>query len=293
MSGFREGDQVKAVIIEVDTEKRRINFSIKPSWFEDANEDNDEEDAEDADEGDDASDDDDDDQAEGDELDLNGLLQDEGDGSDDDDGNSEEDEGSEDEEMGSDEDDEEADLPPPKVGPSSKPKVTTKSSAPGITIKGGFDWSDAVAASDAESSGSSSDDEATPQKAKAKGKAKACYELAATSTDAQPESANDFERALLASPNSSFLWIQYMSYLLQLHEIDKARKIGRQALQRIGFREEEGKVECVDGVDQCRAGLRHGGRALRRCSRKLQSTTTRRLCIYDMRRRCKSLVRRT
>ena len=47
---------------------------------------------------------------------------------------------------------------------------------------------------------------------------------------------------LLASPNSSFLWIQYMSFLLQLHEVDKARKIGRQALQRIGFREEEEKL---------------------------------------------------
>ena len=35
LKGFREGDQVKAVITEIDQEKRRLNFSIKPSRFSD------------------------------------------------------------------------------------------------------------------------------------------------------------------------------------------------------------------------------------------------------------------
>lgn len=33
-----------------------------------------------------------------------------------------------------------------------------------------------------------------------------------------------------------------MSFLLQLHEIDKARQIGRMALGKIGYREEEEKL---------------------------------------------------
>jgi rRNA biogenesis protein RRP5 len=79
-------------------------------------------------------------------------------------------------------------------------------------------------------------------KSKLKGKTRAVEDLTATAPDAQPESTADFERALLASPNSSFLWIQYMSFLLQLHEVDKARRIGRQALEKIAYREEEEKL---------------------------------------------------
>ena len=67
-------------------------------------------------------------------------------------------------------------------------------------------------------------------------------DLTATAADGQPGSATEFERALLASPNSSFLWIQYMSFNLQLHEVEKARQIGRTALEKIGFREEEEKL---------------------------------------------------
>ena len=99
----------------------------------------------------------------------------------------------------------------------------------------------------AEPSGSSSDEEddvpiAPIRSVKAEGKRRAVEDLTATAPDARPESVTDFERALLASPNSSFLWIQYMSFQLQLHEIDKARLTGRQALGKIGFREEEEKL---------------------------------------------------
>ena len=43
--------------------------------------------------------------------------------------------------------------------------------------------------------------------------------------DAQPQSANDFERHLLASPNSSFLWIKFMEFQIALTEVDRARHI--------------------------------------------------------------------
>ena len=49
-------------------------------------------------------------------------------------------------------------------------------------------------------------------------------------------------QVLLGSPNSSYLWIQYMSFQLQLSEIDNARAIGQRAIQTIHFREEQEKL---------------------------------------------------
>ncbi|EGC34777.1 hypothetical protein DICPUDRAFT_152947 [Dictyostelium purpureum] len=48
-----------------------------------------------------------------------------------------------------------------------------------------------------------------------------------------PESPQDFERLLLGSPNSSYLWIKYMSYYLSLSEISKARETGEKAIKKI------------------------------------------------------------
>jgi len=49
-----------------------------------------------------------------------------------------------------------------------------------------------------------------------------------------PQTADDYERLLLASPNSSFLWIKYMAFQLGMTEIDKARKIVERALESEG-----------------------------------------------------------
>ena len=261
LSGFREGDQVKAVIIEIDQGKRRINFSIKPSRFESgdfAKAENGDIEVEDADsedgDGQDGIDSDEEkmresEESEADEADGADMASDEDDDEsriallddDNDDDDGAESSGAEDEEdslEGNEEGHEAAGIGavPHKVNGN----IIQKS---GISA-GGFDWSDADDESDAESSGSSVDEDelAEPSKSKSKGKQKASYDLASATTEGKPESATEFERALLASPNSSYLWIQYMSFLLQLHEVDKARKIGRQALQRIGFREEEEKL---------------------------------------------------
>ena len=48
LRSFREGDKVKAIVLSVDTEKRRISFGLKPSYF--AEEDFQEESSEDEDE---------------------------------------------------------------------------------------------------------------------------------------------------------------------------------------------------------------------------------------------------
>lgn len=57
-----------------------------------------------------------------------------------------------------------------------------------------------------------------------------------------PSSINDFERLVVANPNSSIIWIRYMAFLLSLAEVDKARGVGERALKTIIFREESEKL---------------------------------------------------
>lgn len=60
-------------------------------------------------------------------------------------------------------------------------------------------------------------------------------ELARLEGTAQNNAA-DFERELMGSPNSSYLWIKYMAFQISLGEVDKARAVAEQALQRINYR---------------------------------------------------------
>jgi rRNA biogenesis protein RRP5 len=125
----------------------------------------------------------------------------------------------------------------------------------------GFSWFSGDAKSDAQSASSSdegSEDESSKKKKRRK-KKEIEQDLTADMHSKLPESNADFERLLLGSPNSSYLWVQYMSFLLQLSEIDKARETGRRAIQTISFREEEERlnvwtallnVENVYGTDE-------------------------------------------
>uniref|UniRef100_A0A8C3B8X6 Protein RRP5 homolog n=1 Tax=Cairina moschata TaxID=8855 RepID=A0A8C3B8X6_CAIMO len=58
----------------------------------------------------------------------------------------------------------------------------------------------------------------------------------------QPQSADDFDRLVLSSPDSSILWLQYMAFHLQATEIEKARAVAERALKTICFREEQEKL---------------------------------------------------
>ena len=58
-----------------------------------------------------------------------------------------------------------------------------------------------------------------------------------------PTSIKDFERLLMSDPDSSFLWIQYMSYHLQFNEISQARQIAQRALRTINYRQEDEKLK--------------------------------------------------
>lgn len=52
----------------------------------------------------------------------------------------------------------------------------------------------------------------------------------------RPQDAAAFERLLLASPNSSLLWLQFMAHHLQATQIEQARTVAERALKTISFR---------------------------------------------------------
>ncbi|KAI5788698.1 hypothetical protein FPQ18DRAFT_245482, partial [Pyronema domesticum] len=196
---YEEGDPVKAKILAIDTEKRRISFGLKASYFveaepesEDGGMDLDEEEA------------DSDDDAESDGgVDLSHVK----------DLNIDEDEEDEEE---SDDDIEMEDAPPATEGIST----------------GGFDWtaSDIFSKATAADSDAESDDE---KKNKKKKKSEIKQDLTGDMVSREPQSVTDFERLVLGEPNDSKLWIQYMAFQLQLGEVEKAREIAERAIKTI------------------------------------------------------------
>ncbi|KAK0077894.1 hypothetical protein PV325_003328 [Microctonus aethiopoides] len=57
-----------------------------------------------------------------------------------------------------------------------------------------------------------------------------------------PNSVDQFDRLVLASPDSSIVWLQYMAYHLQATEIDRARAVAKRAIKTINYREENEKL---------------------------------------------------
>jgi rRNA biogenesis protein RRP5 len=128
--------------------------------------------------------------------------------------------------------------------PPLQDPFTSQTAVP-LKLGGGFRWTDQAPKSEEEAiSASGSDDDTHMDQAKSTRKKKKGieYDLTADMHTRAPESTADFERLLLGSPNSSYLWIQYMSFQLQLSEIEKAKEVGKRALRTINFREEGEKL---------------------------------------------------
>lgn len=60
--------------------------------------------------------------------------------------------------------------------------------------------------------------------------------------EAEPETEDEFERLVLASPDSSLCWIKYMAFYVNKNNLDKSREIAKRALSKINFREEEERL---------------------------------------------------
>ncbi|CUG67689.1 rRNA biogenesis protein, putative [Bodo saltans] len=54
--------------------------------------------------------------------------------------------------------------------------------------------------------------------------------------DQVPKSPEEFQKLLLGSPNSSFLWTHYMAFHLGLQQVEEARIVAEKALKTIGVR---------------------------------------------------------
>lgn len=49
-----------------------------------------------------------------------------------------------------------------------------------------------------------------------------------------PQTPDEFEKLVRSSPNSSFVWINYMAFLLDLADVDKARAVAERFVRNLG-----------------------------------------------------------
>ena len=225
---YEEGDAVKAKILKIDVDKRRISFGLKTSYFE-----NDDEVDEDMDG-----------------VELAGR------GNDDDDSEGNGDESMDDEEVdvenvrdidtGSDQDDIE-DSNGVQVEDGANKMLGIPGEVLGLST-GGFDWSGGTLDQDKRDAQSETDGEMSAVKKKKRRKAEIKVDRTGDLDANGPQSIADFERLLLGQPDSSYLWLSYMAFQLQLSEIAKAREIAERALQAINIREDAEKMNVWVGL---------------------------------------------
>ena len=217
---YSEGDKVKAKVLKIDMETRRINFGLKATYF-----DGDTDDKINISNGNDekvalpiiTSD-----------VDLDGSNRDSFSEGDDEDGG---------------------------VGLESQLSHSSSLTQPfhkltnhrdnNTTVDtlevSGFDWTGGTLEESDEDKEESANDDTLSTKKKRRRKSQILVDKTGDLDLYGPQSDVDFERQLLADPNSSSLWVQYMALQLQLSEIDKARQIAERALRTIHIREVEEK----------------------------------------------------
>ena len=217
---YKEGDVVKAMVLDVDSKKKRISFGLKPSFFDDEDTDMD------SDEGAAlAADEDDEDEGDSDsdvEMDDGGVALKILGTDNQSDSDEDEDEDDEDED---DEDDE----------------AEEQSKSNGLRAGKKSAWS-ADPFNDAESD---EEDAAVVEDKPKKKKNKADREVDRTAElDAKgPQVASDYERLLLDHPDSAELWIEFMIFQMQVSDLSKAREVAEKAVRSINMKEEQGKLD--------------------------------------------------
>jgi rRNA biogenesis protein RRP5 len=211
---YDEGDAVKAIVLKVDPETKRISFGLKASYFEGGAEGEAEEDS-------------DDENLDG----MEGVNL----GSDDE---------SEDSEDGGIDIDEIESIDSVAERDDEASDVEMADAADGTDVPalsaGGFDWSANTLDQVDEQSGNESDDEDADGTIKKKKRRKAEIKIDRTGDlDAHgPQSASDYERLLLGQPDSSDLWMRYMAFHAGLGEVGKAREVAERAIKTINVRDD-------------------------------------------------------
>ena len=268
-SHVRQGERVRTKILEVNTETNKISLGCKASLFEDEEED----DAE-MDDGDHTEmadplmdideEEDEDDEEEVEEEDSDGEESEDADGEESEDADEEENEDSDeeenedsdedvDDESGGEEDaSDDAENEDGNLSDASD-SVEEESDSEDEPIGKdlAFDWK--AEAKDAEMS-EDDEDEALKEGGKSlskreKRRLKEERELeilrreqAMKDDDAVPQSAMEFEKLLIASPRSSFLWVRYMAFHVSCGAYAEAREVAERALVAIPASEESERM---------------------------------------------------
>ncbi|KAJ2855122.1 rRNA biogenesis protein rrp5 [Coemansia erecta] len=243
---YEIGDRVLAKVLKVDTAASRLALGLKASYFAKTSDDtSDSDDSGSASEFDGESDDGSDDESAT------------GNGSDDSDSDNDRDDNSAEPSAGKSHSDSDSDVEMEDV------------SRPALTVAGGFQWDDnddqphKKQGSDSDSNDSSDesgdeDDEGddidgaesnvSGQQKKSKSKSKRSklqkitQDITADLSEQAPKTTADFERLIVGSPNSSFVWLQFMAYYLSQSEVEQARAVAERALKSISPREEQEKM---------------------------------------------------
>ncbi|KAM7202265.1 hypothetical protein V8F20_004432 [Naviculisporaceae sp. PSN 640] len=206
---YNAGDAVKAIVLKVDRNAKKINLGLKPSYFDDEGEmDVDDEDA-------------------GAALGSDGDEE-SGDEEMSDDGGAVAITGTDNVDSDSDSEDEDGDIS------MAEPEVK------GLDV-GGFDWS--AGSLDVKKT-AVSDLKAIEKEDKKKSRREPNITVDKTAElDVNgPQTSSDYERLLLGQPDSSQLWIAYMAFQMQVSELASARKVAERAIKTINIREQAEKL---------------------------------------------------
>lgn len=215
---YEEGDSVKAVVLKLEPDTKRISFGLKASYFQDSEVETDDSDDDDSMVGHGLY---------GAELDL---LEDN------------------DEAAFEDDDAFSMDIDNETLHHAEEAEDDVMSGSSDDGDSGGlqagdFDWTASNLDQDDKQSDANSDaGEAEASKKKKSKRAAIKVDRTGDLDAAGPQSVSDFERLLLGLPNSSELWIQYMAFHMQLSELSKAREVAERAIRTINMREETEKL---------------------------------------------------
>ncbi|KAI9905452.1 hypothetical protein PsorP6_013429 [Peronosclerospora sorghi] len=210
---FAVGDYVKAKVLKV--EDRRVSFGLKPSYFEDEESSSESEAEEEEDEEERAS--------EGPEVSKIEARED-------------------------DEEERAREGPEPSTVEASEDEASDDDhhvrAAPVDFTWDGFSSALQPPMDDQASSCEAVDDPVVTTKARKQARDEwvARREQALAKDDHVPQSASDYERLVAVSPQSSYVWIQYMAFHVGVTEIELARDVAARATSALSFRDEKEKL---------------------------------------------------
>ena len=252
-NNFAVGDRVKALIVSIDSNKRRVEFSLKPSDLTSPSSSSNSVEDDDSSQSEDDSDEEVDrllnDQHHSDLSDDQIVTDDDDDDDDDDSDDDSDDDDNEDDSNSDEEDDQNSSVDDDNEDNSSGNSSSDESDDDdeNLLTAGAFsstiDWTDLRPDSSESTSLPSlpSSSRPDPRAIRAEEQQEIQRIERSVRENLGPQTPSDFEQLLAASPDSSYLWIRYMAYYMTVNEPEKSRALAKRALKKISSREEKEK----------------------------------------------------